>query len=372
MKIKQSKGKSLYIGKLPRGCDLCIKGQKAVFFLGGACTKPGHCSWYCPISEERRSPSAIFIDEMPIRGDEDVLDEIRAIGAKGISFTGGEPAGAGSFDSIIRYLHLLKQEHGLNLHAHLYTTGDGITTSKLETLAKAGLDEIRFHPPPGQFETIGNALRIIPDVGAEVPAVPGEDGIAYMQSLARYLDGIGAAFLNMNEFELTSTNAQALARKGFTIKEGTLAAVNGSAEAARCILDWYKDEINGTLSLHFCPVVTKDKYQLRNRYRRRARNTLRNVEVPMDEGTVVFGRLISLDRATYVNDVISLKETFKVPGGWLSCNEEAFEVQFHPRVLDNPDAFDWLNARGAVLVEALPTRSRDECEFTPLSALDPF
>ena len=166
MRIKESRGRSLYIGKLPKGCHLCIKGQKAVIFLEGSCTNPKHCRWYCPISEERREPGSFYINERRIESDEDVFDEIYAIAAKGISFTGGEPLGR-NFDKVIHYLNLLKNERKLRLHAHLYTTGINVTAEKLAKLGKAGLDEIRFHPPPGNYDVIREATRHIPDVGVE-------------------------------------------------------------------------------------------------------------------------------------------------------------------------------------------------------------
>ena len=91
--IKKSEQNSFYIkGRgIPRGCKYCLKGTKVILFLNGICQKPDHCSWYCPISEERRGKEASYADEILILSKEDLLDEIEKINAKGISITGGEP-----------------------------------------------------------------------------------------------------------------------------------------------------------------------------------------------------------------------------------------------------------------------------------------
>ena len=83
--------KQFYEGSLPKGCELCLKGAKVVIFFGGECTRPEHCCWYCPISEERKNPNAYFVDELIYESDETIFEEIEAIGAKGLSFTGGDP-----------------------------------------------------------------------------------------------------------------------------------------------------------------------------------------------------------------------------------------------------------------------------------------
>ena len=75
-----------------------MKGMKLVYFMGGDCAHPPHCNWYCPISVERRSPDAHFADEVPIhefdsikKTVEKLVYEAKAIDAKGMSFTGGDP-----------------------------------------------------------------------------------------------------------------------------------------------------------------------------------------------------------------------------------------------------------------------------------------
>ena len=80
-KILESKGNTFYIKgrNMPKGCQLCLKGAKVVLFLNGICQRPDHCSWYCPISEERKRKDITFADEIQIFSHEDLLNEIEKI-----------------------------------------------------------------------------------------------------------------------------------------------------------------------------------------------------------------------------------------------------------------------------------------------------
>ena len=62
---------------IPKGCKYCLKGKKAVLFLNGICQKPDHCSWYCPISEERKGKELTFANEIEISTNSELLDEIK-------------------------------------------------------------------------------------------------------------------------------------------------------------------------------------------------------------------------------------------------------------------------------------------------------
>src|SRR5947208_17192529 len=93
----------------------------------------------------------VFADEKRVLRDEDVLEEARAIRATGAGITGGDPLDA--LDRTCHYIRLLKGEFGPGFHTHLYTmTAD---VDKIRMLADAGLDELRFHVPPGLWSRVG-------------------------------------------------------------------------------------------------------------------------------------------------------------------------------------------------------------------------
>src|SRR3990172_8582645 len=75
-------------GRLPVGCAQCTEGAKMVLFVTGLCSY--HC-FYCPVSDEKMYRDVVFADEKRVERDEDVLEEARAIRAKGAGITGGDP-----------------------------------------------------------------------------------------------------------------------------------------------------------------------------------------------------------------------------------------------------------------------------------------
>ena len=83
--IFESEGGTNYIGQLPIGCQMCMRGQKMVLFIGGKCARPDKCSWYCPISKERRGKDDVYADELPVDGRNDVIQEANLIKAMNFS-----------------------------------------------------------------------------------------------------------------------------------------------------------------------------------------------------------------------------------------------------------------------------------------------
>ena len=56
----ENKHADAHHGVLAKGCELCITGEKSVFFVTGVC--PRHC-FYCPISEQKWQKDEIYINE---------------------------------------------------------------------------------------------------------------------------------------------------------------------------------------------------------------------------------------------------------------------------------------------------------------------
>ena len=268
IKVIESYGKTYYIkGRgMPKGCQQCLKGSKAVIFINGLCQNPSHCSWYCPISEERRGKDNIFANEIKISSKEELLEEINNIDAKGCSITGGEPLFEPNLKKTIEIIKFIKRIKGRKFHIHLYTNGVNFNESVAKMLCSAGLDEIRFHPAPDNWKTIKFIINKGISVGAEVPVIPEKDFISNLEKFIIYLDDIGADFINLNEFEYCFPNSKYLKEKGFRLKEGTLASVENSKEMA---LKLIKKLVNNvSIKIHFCTIRAKDYYQLKNRYLR--------------------------------------------------------------------------------------------------------
>ncbi len=94
---------SCYTKRLSRGCRLCRKGAKMVLLVTGKC---GESCYYCPLSEAKKGKDVVYANELLVGGDEDVVREAEAIGAKGTGITGGDPLLV--MDRTVRYIRLLR------------------------------------------------------------------------------------------------------------------------------------------------------------------------------------------------------------------------------------------------------------------------
>src|SRR3989338_71013 len=133
-------------GNLAKGCELCVKGQKLVFFITGLCRQ--NC-FFCPVSEKKSQKDAIYANEWKIKSPKDLMEEARLTRAKGAGITGGDPLT--KLNKTIYYIKLLKK------------------------LYAAGLDEIRFHPNISnkkEWNKILLAKKYRWKAGIEIPVIP--------------------------------------------------------------------------------------------------------------------------------------------------------------------------------------------------------
>ena len=259
-----------------RGCQICRMGASLVLFVTGRCVRD---CFYCPLSAERKNIDVVYADEQQVKGLEDILLEARSIGALGTGITGGEPLL--KLDYVKDCISALKKEFGQEHHIHLYT---GIIPDHktLEELAKAGLDEIRIHPPASDWsnprglkEALSVAITLGMEAGVEIPA------LAPAPKIVEAVKSTGA-FLNLNELEFSETNAEELRRLGFEPQESNCGAL-GSEEIART---HFMDE---DLRVHFCTSRFKDAVQLRERLKRRAARVARPFDEATEDGTLIHG-----------------------------------------------------------------------------------
>ncbi len=252
--MNKNKYGSMWIN-VPKGCELCWIGAKMVLFVTGRCNKS---CWYCPISEEKKGQDQIYANERPVSKLTDAITEAKEMNALGVGITGGEPFLAA--DTVVEYVRALKTEFGKAFHAHLYTYGEDVTEKKLKMLEDAGLDEIRFH----SLVNVELALKTKMSVGLEVPCIPKQE--KYLMSLIDYCKEKNI-FINLNEFEFSETNSDALKAQGYKPVGDFNYAVKGSKLLAIRLLD-YARKVG--VNAHFCSVKTKNTLQLTERLKRRA------------------------------------------------------------------------------------------------------
>ncbi|MBW3011440.1 hypothetical protein KY326_04440, partial [Candidatus Woesearchaeota archaeon] len=203
----------------------------------------------------------------------------------GAGFTGGDPLM--KLSRTIRYIKALKNKFGKKFHIHLYAPLPLVTDRKLDQLYKAGLDEIRFHPDftTAQYKTFWNkiehAKRFKWKIGIEIPIIPG-----YKEKLVELIDYFKdhVDFFNFNEFEVTGVHAKEIHDMGFSSKDGISYAAKGSENLALELMKKYPK-----LKIHYCTAKLKDKVQLANRIKRRAKNAKTKYDKVTTEGMLVRG-----------------------------------------------------------------------------------
>lgn len=356
-KIKILENGSGVIGKLPKGCLLCEKGAKMVLLITGICNFP---CFYCPLSFKKKGKDVIYANEKLVKKETDLIEEAEKIDALGTGITGGDPIYV--FDRTINYIKILKENFGIEHHIHLYTAS--IPTEKqINSLTKAGLDEIRFHIPIKKVgkidvskykETILQSKKNM-DVGVEIPVLPKNEK-RYLE-LINSLDKIGIDFLNLNELEYSERNYKIFNEMGYDVKDDISSAVKGSEETALNLME----TADVDFTIHYCSSSFKDGVQLRNRIMRRVKNVVKDYEIITEEGLLLKG-IVEVKRPTFE----SLKKLesdlvnrFSIPENLIHVDIEKNRVEIASWILE--EISKDLDFK-CFIVEEYPTADRLEVE----------
>lgn len=329
---------------ISRGCEQCAVGGKMVLFVYGYCDE--RSCFYCPLGENRKNVDRVFANERPVEEDADLLEEARRMSALGTAVTGGEPQEV--LDRTCHYIELLKDEFGADHHVHLYTgiTGDAGT---MDRLASAGLDEIRFHPPFDRWgELHGTEWEGILYTARSAGITPAFEipGIRAEPEFLTFIDEGAAEFVNINQFEMSQGNYEAMRERGYELEDGHMSAVEGSKQILSTMGDHER--------VYFCTSVFKDAAQHRSRLKRTAQNVQRPFDEVSDDGTLVYGRTeCSADRL----------EALGVPEEFYEVRPEAIHLAWW--LLEEMIAEGDLD--GGEIVERYPTYDAPVVERTPLA-----
>jgi len=359
---------STYVAPLSPACEMCANGSKLVVLITGLC--PSAC-FYCPLSFAKGGKDRIFADEWELDNEQDtekLIHEAEYIDATGAGITGGDPFVV--WKRTMNYISLLKDTFGPDFHIHLYTSGlkNG---EHVEELVAAGLDEIRFHPSPKQWENMDKspiipaikyALATNADVALEIPTIPQMEN--EMFSLIRWANELGIKWINLNELEYSERNADNLNRRNYTVKDDISAAVSGSQETAYGVLEMVAHE-DIDMGVHYCSSSFKDGIQLTNRIKRRAHNVAQDHEVISNEGTLLKG-VIYAQHGSLQELCMSIKQEFSIADNHIVLNNEKNRIEIGLWILEKIASI--LNARGfeCYMIEEYPTADGLEVERTPL------
>ncbi|MFW6285642.1 MAG: radical SAM protein [Nanoarchaeota archaeon] len=279
--IKTTPFYSKKLGKLAKGCQMCIKGEKLVLYITGLC--PRKC-WFCPLSEKRKNKDIIFLNEWETDSLDDLIKEVKLCQSKGAGITGGDPLI--KLDRTLKYIKILKQNFSKNFHIHLYTSFDLVTQDNLKKLYNQGLDEIRFHPDlddKSLWEKIEFAQKYKWDIGIEIPCIPNKE--KEIKEICDYFNR-KINFLNLNEFETSEYSFENMDKQKFITKSDISYAIKGSQNLANKILRYCK---NKAFNVHYCSAKLKDKVQMTNRLKLRAQNVKTKYDIITKEGTLYRG-----------------------------------------------------------------------------------
>lgn len=362
-------------GKLPRGCQLCVRGAKLVLFVTGLCSMK---CYYCPISDMKRNKDDIWANEWKIEKTDDIIKEARLCEAQGAGFTGGDPIL--KFGRTIKLIKLLKKEFSREFHIHLYTPTKLVTEEKLKKLYKAGLDEIRFHPDienNKEWSRVALAKKFNWSVGVEIPVIPGKG--KETKKLIDFLSKTDIDFLNLNELEISDTNANKLLEKGFKTKDKLSYAIKGSEQLALKLAKYADGKIR---NIHYCTAKLKDKVQLANRIKRRAKNIARDYDMVNLDGILKRGaiylnelkpdfgyrkKLASLNKDSIKKLSLKLKEIkdklmkeFHIPNNLIDIDENKLRILIDLKILTHLK--DRIKSKGLIpaVVEEYPTHDQLE------------
>ncbi|MBD3253983.1 MAG: radical SAM protein [Candidatus Lokiarchaeota archaeon] len=365
--LSETEGKTYYFNDrgIPKGCQLCLKGLKTVLFLNGICQHPPHCRWYCPISKTRKDKNHTFANEIKIFSMEELIDEIRITQSRGMSVTGGEPLAKGNINETIGYISYVKSEIGSDFHVHLYTNGLTFTEEIAEKLAQCGLNEIRFNTPPDIISNIRFALNKGMSVGAEVPVIPKKQHIKNIERLILYLDKIGADFVNLNEFEMCYPNSEALKERGFILEDGTIASVSQSNADALNLIKKMQSRVK--IMLHYCPIISKDYYQLKNRYIRRADSIKLPHETITSEGLLLWAEVRG-NRADIALLKTMLIQKMKIPIQFIQEDQEILKISYEYAIKDDFISLIEKKKLKCHIMESIPLRG----EYTQITEKTPI
>lgn len=345
----------MHIGELSKGCELCREGKKLVLFVSGRCNM---ACFYCPLSEERRGDKS-FANELEIREPEEAVEEAMRMLAEGAGVTGGDPLLV--LDKTLGYVETLKKNLGREFHIHLYTAQPAGRYT-LETLAHAGVDEVRFHITHKNsrviWNTIQEASEIFYDFGVEIPAFPGREN--EIAEIALRVNNLGG-FLNINELEFSHTNHRALIQRGYELRSDESYAAKGSETTALKVLEFAREH---SLRVHYCSASFKDGVQLRNRLLRTALNVAKDYEEVTEEGLLIKGVIVA--GTDYIKLMEELKQKFEIPSNLIAYDVEKNRIETTVEIVQTLAEIYRKPGIKYYIVEEYPTRDRLETEVVPL------
>lgn len=238
---------------ISKGCQLCGEGKWSCLFITNECNA---ACFYCPTAQNQDElPSTQGLD---FESPDAYADYVNYLGFKGVSFSGGEPFL--HFDRTLSYLKAVRRKCNPDIYTWCYTNGILADTEKIQALADAGLDELRFDIGATGFslDHVRRAKGIIPNVSIEIPAVPEE--MDRLKTLLPEMIEAGVTNLNLHQMRLTTYNAEKLLSREYTIVPAEKPIVLESELGALDLLNEVQEK-GLNIGVNYCSFFFKSRFQ---------------------------------------------------------------------------------------------------------------
>ncbi|MBW3023139.1 hypothetical protein KY308_03475, partial [Candidatus Woesearchaeota archaeon] len=208
----------------------------------------------------------------------------------------------------------------------------------------AGLDEIRIHPDiysPKLWHKIDLVKKYKWDIGVEIPAIP--NAKKQTEKLIDFFKG-KIEFLNINELEIADNQTQKLGT--FVPKNRVSYGVKGSEHLAKYLLKKYQSQIK---KIHYCTTELKNRAQMANRIKRRAKNVKKPYDYVTEEGMLVRGAIYGKNLVSVKNKLIKQHD---IPKKLFEIDEKKKRLLTTAEVADRlKEELKQLNLKPAIVTE---------------------
>ena len=257
-------GEIVYLGELSPGCQACKDGTWDCIFTTMLCNP--NCEFcYSPHAISKDYAGSVF-GTTP----EQIAENHARTHITGVSFSGGEPFV--DPQKLLDWVAWFKNRC-LDKYYWVYTNGLLADEESMRRLGELGVNEIRFnlaatgYNNPTVLENLAAAVRFIPNVTVEIPAIP-EHATKLLSCLADWC-GLGVRFLNLHELMYepgTNSASMAGARRTVITADGHRTEINPKSRALTLAVMRRVQDEDLPLSVNDCSLQSKIR-QLRGRRR---------------------------------------------------------------------------------------------------------
>ncbi len=238
---------------LSPGCKICSEGKWSCLFINNICN--AKC-FYCP--SEQKELSIPATNHLTFKSAEVYALYLKKFGFSGASISGGEPFI--TFDLTLEYIKTIREVMGVDFHIWMYTNGILADRTKIQSLANAGLNEIRFDLTAVDYniEKAALACGIVETVTVEIPAIP--DEIDNLKKMVSELSIAGINHLNLHQLRCTPYSVPKLIERGISfIHAPFVLAAYSEVTALELMAYTLENRIN--LPVNFCSFLYKHSCQ---------------------------------------------------------------------------------------------------------------